>query len=412
MHRRVCVAIVALWALTALSTSPVAADATQLGAWFGPRVYSSDSSLGYIDDAPFHPVLQNTIAFGIRVARPFFPWLVPELELAVGPTKTNAVGGAAAADVVWLDPRLHLRVELMPDKRLKPFVVIGGGSPIALSSARQTFNTGIIGDGYLGGGIRFDSNRGFMLRFDARVSLVPGVDNIIAPEVDVGFGIELSLGGPRKKKTVDVAKPNDKDGDGVPDDKDACPERAEDHDGFDDLDGCPDIDNDLDRVLDVADKCATVPETYNGYTDDDGCPDTVPPDVDALRGTIEGLLYADAETAVRQSAKPSIAKLAKLMTVHPSIRVVLIGHTDNLEASQFAQGQPNPDLVALSADLSRARAEAVRLALVDLGIASQRIDAEGRGSEEPVSDNGTPRGRLANRRVEIKLYVPPSAPRP
>ena len=406
MHRGVCVAIV-------LASTNAAADATQLGIWFGPRVYSSDSTLGYIEDAPFHPALQNSIAFGIRVARPFFPWLVPELELAVAPTQTDAVGGAEAADVVWLDPRLHLRIELMPEKRLKPFVVLGGGSPIAISSARQTFDSGIIGSGYVGGGIRFDSNRGFILRFDARVALVPGVGNIIAPEVDVGFGLELAVGSQRKKSTKEgIAKGADRDGDRVTDDVDACPERAEDPDGFDDRDGCPDIDNDLDRVLDVADKCASVSESYNGYADDDGCPDTVPPDVDALRGTIEGLLYAEAETAVRDSAKPSIAKIVKLMQAHPSIRVVLIGHTDDREAAAFAQGQQNPDLVTLSADLSRARAEAVKLAMIELGIGAQRIDAEGRGSDEAVSDNGTPRGRLANRRVEIKLYVPPSAPRP
>ena len=406
MHRGVCVAIV-------LASTSAAADPTQLGIWFGPRVYSSDSTLGYIEDAPFHPVLQNSIAFGIRAARPFFPWLVPELELAVAPTETNAVGGAKAADVVWLDPRLHLRIELMPEKRLKPFVVLGGGSPIAISSARQTFDSGIIGSGYVGGGIRFDSNRGFVLRFDARVALVPGVGNIITPEVDVGFGLELAVGSQRKKPKHELlAKGADRDNDGITDDVDTCPERAEDADGFDDRDGCPDIDNDLDRVLDVADKCATVPESYNGYSDDDGCPDTVPPDVDALRGTIEGLLYAEAETAVRDSAKPNIAKVVKLMQAHPSIRVVLVGHTDDREAAAFAEGQQNPDLVALSADLSRARAEAVKLAMIDAGIGAQRIDAEGRGSEEAVSDNGTPRGRLANRRVEIKLYVPPSAPRP
>ena len=43
------------------------------------------------------------------------------------------------------------------------------------------------------------------------------------------------------------------------------------------------------------------------------------------------------------------------------------------------------------------------------GIAGPRIDVEGHGAEESVSDNDKPRGRLANRRVEIKLYVPPSA---
>ena len=52
--------------------------------------------------------------------------------------------------------------------------------------------------------------------------------------------------------------------------------------------------------------------------------------------------------------------------------------------------------------------EAVKQAVTALGIAPARIDAEGHGSEEPVSDNDRPRGRVANRRVEIKLYVPPS----
>src|SRR5262249_42772915 len=131
-----------------------------------------------------------------------------------------------------------------------------------------------------------------------------------------------------------------------PDDKDACPDRPEDFDGFEDADGCPDIDNDMDRVLDIADKCPNVPETYNGFEDEDGCPDTVPPDVDALRGTIEGLIYADGETVVHDSALPTLRKIAKTMTAHPNIRVVLIGHTDDREAKQFAapgSGQP-PDV--------------------------------------------------------------------
>ena len=35
-----------------------------------------------------------------------------------------------------------------------------------------------------------------------------------------------------------------------------------------------------------------------------------------------------------------------------------------------------------------------------------RILVDGKGAEDPVADNARPRGRLANRRVEIKLYVP------
>src|SRR6266850_8107366 len=95
------------------------AEPTELGGWFGPRIYSADSALGYIDDAPAHPFLVNAIELGARASRQFFPWpwLVPELELAVAPTHTNmacAPGGLCAqpANVIWIEPRFQLRVEL------------------------------------------------------------------------------------------------------------------------------------------------------------------------------------------------------------------------------------------------------------------------------------------------------------
>ena len=392
--------------------APAHADSTQLGFWFGPHIYSDNSVLGYLADAPFHPVLNNSFEFGLRVARPFFPWLVPELELAMSPTSTTSVGGAPAADVFWFEPRLHLRIELAPQKRFAPFLVIGGGSPVVLSSARSTFDTGILGEGYVGAGIRINTAKGFGLRFDARISYIPSIDNKVTPEAEFGIGLALDLSKRGKHAHVQEIKPTalDHDGDGVPDAEDQCPDRLEDQDGFEDRDGCPDIDNDLDGVLDIADKCPNVPEIYNGFEDDDGCPDTVPPDVDSLRGTVEGLSYADGETVVRDAALGGIQKIAKIMKAHPSIRVVLIGHTDSEEAKQFAtkpeDGGPAPDIAALNADLSRARAEAVKQALGSQGIPAGRVEVEGHGAEEPVAENDKPRGRLANRRVEIKLYVP------
>jgi outer membrane protein OmpA-like peptidoglycan-associated protein len=404
--------------LAALVAAPAAAEPTQLGGWFGPRIFSSDSKLGYIEGKPYLG-LSSAIAFGPRIGQPLLPWLVPELELSFAPAQTQTMSVIdRSVRVYWLEPRLHVRFELMPEQRIQPFAVVGGGTPIAISSRSSTFESSILGSGYLGGGVRFDSQKGFMLRLDARVAFLPGIDGLIAAEVDIGFGLEFKLGprGPRTpgdRRTARKGQPGDRDDDGVPDEKDGCPDRPEDDDGVDDQDGCPDIDNDLDRVLDIADKCATVPEVYNGFQDDDGCPDTLPPEVDALKGTIEGLRYDEGETRVVDAALGSIGRIAKIMTSHPSIRVVLIGHTDDREANQFAieePGQPAPeaDLAALSADLSRARAEAVKQAIAAQGIAAPRIDVEGHGAEEPVSDNDRPRGRAANRRVEIKLYVPPS----
>ncbi len=66
----------------------------------------------------------------------------------------------------------------------------------------------------------------------------------------------------------------DNDGDGIADAADKCPLAAEDMDGFQDGDGCPDGDNDGDGVADAADKCPDQAEDRDGTEDDDGCPET------------------------------------------------------------------------------------------------------------------------------------------
>lgn len=66
---------------------------------------------------------------------------------------------------------------------------------------------------------------------------------------------------------------DDFDGDGLVDRDDGCPFAAEDFDGFDDLDGCPDPDNDLDGLTDAVDVCPLEAEDLDTYRDDDGCPD-------------------------------------------------------------------------------------------------------------------------------------------
>ena len=65
----------------------------------------------------------------------------------------------------------------------------------------------------------------------------------------------------------------DLDGDGIHNDKDACPDIPEDFDGYEDVDGCPDPDNDGDGILDVDDKCPLDPEDKDNFEDEDGCPD-------------------------------------------------------------------------------------------------------------------------------------------
>ncbi|HEY4224022.1 MAG TPA: OmpA family protein [Myxococcota bacterium] len=83
-------------------------------------------------------------------------------------------------------------------------------------------------------------------------------------------------------KRVLIKTNTDRDGDGIPDDKDACPDQPEDKDLFQDEDGCPDPDNDGDGILDPLDKCPNTP----GPKENDGCPygdrdgDGIPDNVD------------------------------------------------------------------------------------------------------------------------------------
>jgi hypothetical protein len=76
----------------------------------------------------------------------------------------------------------------------------------------------------------------------------------------------------------------DHDGDGVADKLDLCPNLPEDLDGFQDADGCPELDNDGDGVPDRVDLAPNVAEDKDGYRDDDGRPD-LDNDGDGIRDT-------------------------------------------------------------------------------------------------------------------------------
>jgi outer membrane protein OmpA-like peptidoglycan-associated protein len=78
----------------------------------------------------------------------------------------------------------------------------------------------------------------------------------------------------------------------------------------------------------------------------------------------------------------------------PNVRLTIVGHTDSTGSDRIN----NP--------LSIERAQSVRDYLAARGVSPQRVEVAGRGSREPVADNGTDAGRARNRRVEIFLREP------
>jgi OmpA-OmpF porin, OOP family len=92
-----------------------------------------------------------------------------------------------------------------------------------------------------------------------------------------GRGLVTSKGAsPASRAFIGIVfEPNigDRDGDGIKDNVDECPNEPEDRDRFEDEDGCPDPDNDNDKILDEDDKCRNIPEDRDGFQDEDGCPE-------------------------------------------------------------------------------------------------------------------------------------------
>ncbi|MBK7539731.1 MAG: OmpA family protein [Myxococcales bacterium] len=94
-----------------------------------------------------------------------------------------------------------------------------------------------------------------------------------------GAGLNRGFGTPDWRAVLAVrfgavqARGADRDGDGVHDVSDACAGEAEDRDGWQDRDGCPDPDNDGDGVMDLVDRAPLDPEDLDRWQDDDGAPD-------------------------------------------------------------------------------------------------------------------------------------------
>lgn len=230
----------------------------------------------------------------------------------------------------------------------------------------------------------------------------------------------------------DAAQEGDRDGDGVPDTIDNCPDNTpleiskgvygdKNHPGeFGTKTGCP-IDTDGDGVPDYRDKCPNnTPLEISKGVDSDGCPldsdgDGVPDYRDLCPGTPRGatvdengcefvtkgcdfILSSDVTFGFDKSdltpqGRDTLAALAtRIMKSLPSIEsIVVIGHTDSIGTDAYNQ------------TLSEKRANSVAQFLVSSGIPAAKVFMEGRGEGEPVADNATKEGRAKNRRVQIHI---------
>ena len=196
---------------------------------------------------------------------------------------------------------------------------------------------------------------------------------------------------------------SDTDGDGVADAMDKCPEDREDLDNWRDADGCPDPDNDGDGLQDGEDKCPNAPETRNGFEDDDGCPDTIEGGTAPLQPQTDPecefkirqqVMFVKGNAELSAEANERIREVAELIKRNGLIVEVSVdGHAS----------EEGTDVNNLA--LSRARARAVRDALVSHGVARAKLAARGFGEAKPAVDATTQEALMQNRRVDFDVTL-------
>ncbi len=271
------------------------------------------------------------------------------------------------------------------DSKFKPYVLIGAGQSKISVENQQTYiansvsQTGKSGQivagtevaeskdtiGNLGLGARYLVNDALALRGEARA--IHNFDNKWWEGLALA-GLEVTLGGrlaptvpvpPQAQPPVDdiivIDEPVlDSDGDGVPDNLDACP-------------GTP----------------------RNLVVDARGCP--IPLDIEqALRMELR-VFFDNDKSAIKPQYRQEVAKVAEAMREYPNATANIEGHASKNSKRSSAKYNQR---------LSEARANAVKSMLTnEFGIAPNRLSTVGYGFDRPIASNDTEEGRAQNRRV-------------
>jgi outer membrane protein OmpA-like peptidoglycan-associated protein len=113
---------------------------------------------------------------------------------------------------------------------------------------------------------------------------------------------------------------------------------------------------------------------------------------DGIIVTMKDKILFDVDSAtVKPAAMTSLDTISAVLTKYPKTTITVAGHTDNTGRADY------------NLKLSERRANAVRFALAERGVAASRVTAMGFGADNPVASNTAPDGRAENRRVELHI---------
>src|SRR5450432_1203155 len=176
----------------------------------------------------------------------------------------------------------------------------------------------------------------------------------------------------------------DRDRDGINDEEDKCPDVA----GVARYQGCPVPDTDNDGVNDEDDKCPTVV----GIKENNGCPVVKEEIVKKVAASAKSIFFASGSSKLLPSSFTSLNKVVTILKEDMDLKLDIEGHTDNTGKAEKNQ---------LLSDL---RAKAVLDYFIKKGgVDVSRLASEGFGDTQPVASNKIAKGKALNRRVVLKL---------
>jgi OOP family OmpA-OmpF porin len=285
----------------------------------------------------FHPHqdIDNGFLFGATIGYNFTEHIGAEGILDY----ISAEGSNVKVDVTGYTYRLEGLYHFLPEKKTVPFLAIGFGG-VALDYDNGGSDTGGLFD--WGGGVKYAASELISIRADVRQYLT---FSQAFSNFSFTVGATYLFG-----KGVGAAR-RDRDGDGIMDDKDSCPDTP---DGMEvDALGCA---LPLERPVSLS----------------------------------MNIQFDKNRFDIKPIYQPFLKRVAKFMKDHPKTKARIEGHTDY-------KGKASYNL-----KISRKRAAAVSNYIIKkLGISPSRITALGLGEEKPIADNRTPEGRSQNRRVII-----------
>lgn len=108
-----------------------------------------------------------------------------------------------------------------------------------------------------------------------------------------------------------------------------------------------------------------------------------------------GILFGFDSSSLRPEARENLEKLSEILARDDETILMVVGHTDST-------GDENYNM-----RLSERRAQSAANYMISQGLSESRVETEGRGETEPISDNSSVEGQQENRRVEVAIYASP-----